>query len=300
MPRARNGAIELEYDTFGRRTDRPLLLVMGLGAQMIVWREGFCEQLAEAGHYVVRFDNRDVGLSTKLDEHGVPSMLELAAALMRGERPQVPYTLDDMADDAIAVLDAEGIGRAHVCGASLGGMVVQAMAIRHPARLMSMTSIMSTTGNPELPRATPEAMAVLTAPPATTREESIERSVRSSRVIGSQTHIADPDEVRAFAAQAYDRSFYPVGVARQMAAATAHGNRRAALESVQLPTLVLHGREDPLIPVSSGIDTWQAIAGADLLVLAGMGHDMPKPLWPRITRAISDLTNGAELTARAS
>ena len=290
MPKARNGAVELEYDTFGRKGDRPLLLVMGLGAQMIAWREGFCELLAAAGHHVVRYDNRDVGLSTMFDAHGVPSMAELAEKLMRGEKPSVPYTLDDMADDAVAVMDETGMDRAHIVGASMGGMIVQTVAIRHPGRLRSMTSIMSTTGNPDLPRATPEAMAALTAPPATNRDEAIARAVNSSKVIGSQVHLPDPVEQREFAGQVFDRSFNPMGVARQMAAVTAHGNRKPALANVTTPTLVLHGREDPLVPVTGGIDTWEAIPGADLLVLAGMGHDLPKPLWPRIVRAITELT----------
>jgi pimeloyl-ACP methyl ester carboxylesterase len=217
-------------------------------------------------------------------------MAELAEKLMRGEKPSVPYTLDDMADDAIAVMDETGMDRAHIVGASMGGMIVQTVAIRHPGRLRSMTSIMSTTGNPDLPRATPEAMAALTAPPATNRDEAIARAVNSSKVIGSQVHLPDPVEQREFAGQVFDRSFNPMGVARQMAAVTAHGNRKPALANVTTPTLVLHGREDPLVPVTGGIDTWEAIPGADLLVLAGMGHDLPKPLWPRIVRAITELT----------
>ena len=293
MPRARNGAVELEYETFGDVGGRPLLLVMGLGAQMIAWREAFCAQLAAAGHFVIRYDNRDTGLSTRFDDHPVPSMLELAEQLMKGEQPKVPYTLNEMADVAVAVLDAVGIQRAHICGASMGGMIVQAMAIRHPERIHSMVSIMSSTGNPDLPRSKPEAMAALTAPPARTREEAVERSVATSKVIGSQTYPGDPAEIRAFAARAFDRGFNPAGVARHMAAVTAHGNRRPALEAVRIPTLVLHGKEDPLVPVTGGIDTYEAIPGADLLVLAGMAHDLPKPLWPRITQAISELTTRA-------
>lgn len=290
MPRARNGEVELEYDSFGTPGDRPLLLVMGLGAQLIAWRDGFCELLAAQGHHVVRFDNRDVGLSTKFAHVGVPSMAALAEQMMRGEQPTVPYTLDDMADDAIAVMDAVGFSRAHVVGASMGGMIVQTMAIRHAQRLHSMTSIMSTTGNPALPRATPEALAALTAPPATNREEAIARAIASAKVIGSPGYPPDPAEQRAFAGAAFDRAFHPPGVARQMAAVTAHGNRKPALAAVAVPTLVLHGRDDALVPVAGGIDTFEAIPGAELQVLPGMGHDLPKALWPRIAGAIGELT----------
>lgn len=290
MPRAHNGTVELEYETFGRRGQPPLLLVMGLGAQMIAWREAFCEQLAALGHYVVRYDNRDVGLSTILHGHAVPSMATIGAQLAARQTPTLPYTLDDMADDGMAVLDAEGIGAAHVCGASMGGMIVQAMAIRHGARVKSMTSIMSSTGNPALPRARPEAMAALTAPPATNREQAMERALNSSRIIGSPGFPATPDDIREMAGRAFDRSFNPAGVGRQMAAVVAHGNRRPALETLTLPALVIHGRDDPLVPVQGGIDTWEAVAGADLMVIGGMGHDLPRALWSRIAAAIGQLT----------
>ena len=294
MPRARNGAVELEYDTFGKKGDTPLLLVMGLGAQMIAWREGFCEALAARGHYVIRYDNRDVGLSTKFDDHPVPSMLELVAQMAAGQKPTVPYTLEDMAGDGMAVLDAAGVSTAHICGASMGGMIVQAMAIHHRNRIRTMTSIMSSTGNPTLPRAKPEAMAALTAPPANNRDEAMDRAVSTGKAIGSPGFPADPAEVRAFAAQSYDRMFSPMGVARQMAAVTANGNRRPALENVSLPTLVIHGRDDPLVPVEGGIDTYEAIRGSDLLVIGGMGHDLPKALWGRIADAITHLTQRGE------
>ena len=292
MPRARNGTVELEYDTFGSRRDRPLLLVMGLGAQMIAWREGFCQLLADLGHYVMRYDNRDVGLSTRFDDHPVPSMLELVAQMAAGQQPSVPYTLNDMAADGMAVLDAEGFATAHVCGASMGGMIVQARALNHRDRIRTLTSIMSSTGNPTLPRAQPAAMAALTAPPATNRDEAMDRAVTSGKAVGSPGFPADPAEVRAFAAQSYDRAFTPLGTARQMAAVTANGNRRPALEQLSLPALIIHGRDDALVPVECGIDTYQAINGSDLLVIGGMGHDLPKALWPRIGHAITAMTSG--------
>ena len=290
MPRALNGTVELEYDTFGQKRDRPLLLVMGLGAQMIAWREGFCEQLAGLGHYVLRYDNRDVGLSTKFDDFPMPSMAELVAQRAAGKTPQVPYTLSDMADDGMAVLDAEGLATAHICGASMGGMIVQAMALQHRSRIRTLTSIMSSTGSPGLPPARPSAMAALTAPPAQNREEAMDRAVANGKVIGSPGFPADPAETRDFAARVYDRSFTPLGTARQMAAVGANGNRRPALEQLSLPALVIHGRDDPLVPVECGIDTYHALSGSDLLIIGGMGHDLPKALWQRIAQAINGKT----------
>ena len=290
MANVQANGIRLEYDTFGGRDDRPLLLVMGLGAQMIAWRDEFCEQLAHAGHHVVRFDNRDVGLSEKMEDAGVPDMAAMVTAALSGAAVEAPYTLDDMAADALGLLEALELERANICGASLGGMIVQAMAINAPERVTSITSIMSSTGNPEVPSGTPEAMAALMSPPGKTRDEHIERAVRVGSVIGSRVHPADEAEARDRAAQAYDRSFYPLGVARQMAAAAAHGNRKPALASLSMPALVIHGREDPLVPLEGGLDTHEAIPGAELLVVDGMGHDLPRPLWDEIVEGISRLT----------
>jgi pimeloyl-ACP methyl ester carboxylesterase len=285
--------IRIEYDTFGGRDDRPLLLVMGLGAQMIAWQDEFCEQLADAGHYVVRFDNRDVGLSEKLDDAGVPDMAAMVAAMLAGEPVEAPYTLDDMAADAADLLAALEIERANICGASLGGMIVQTMAINSPERVTSMTSIMSSTGNPEVPSGTPEAMAALMSPPGKDRDEHIERAVRVGRAVGSRVYPADESEMRDRAARAFDRSFYPLGVARQMAAAAAHGNRKAALAALRVPTLVIHGKDDPLVPVEGGLDTHEAIPEAELLVIDGMAHDLPRPLWGELVGGITRLTERA-------
>lgn len=281
MPRLQSNGIELEYDSFGHAGDRPLLLVMGLGAQMTQWDEAFCAALAARGHYVVRFDNRDVGLSTRLDQLGPPSF---EALQQPGGAP--PYTLDDMADDAAGVLDALGLDAAHVCGASMGGMIVQTLAYRHPTRVQSLVSIMSTTGNPALPPSTPEALAALMARPPSERTAHVEHGVGVLRTIGSPAHF-DAARARQIVETAYDRAFTPRGTTRQLAAVIAHGDRTARLSAVRAPTLVIHGLADPLIRPECGRDTARAIAGAELLELEGMGHDLPPPLWPRLVDAIA-------------
>jgi pimeloyl-ACP methyl ester carboxylesterase len=286
--------LRFEYESFGERGARPLLLVMGLGAQMLLWDDEFCDALAGRGHYVVRFDNRDVGLSSKLEAAGVPNVLELIQKAGAGQTLAVPYTLDDMADDAAGVLEALDLASAHVCGASMGGMIAQTLAIRHPQRVRSLTSIMSTTGDASLPQAAPEAMAALLAPPPTTRAEAIEHHAKTWRVIGSPGFPFDEERIRARGGALYDRSFYPIGTARQLAAILAHGSRRAALARVTAPTLVIHGAADPLVPLAGGRDTAEAIPGAELLVIEGMGHDLPPEAWPRIVDAIALHTERAE------
>ena len=289
---AANG-ISLTYDTFGDRGSEPLLLVMGLGAQMIHWRNEFCEGLANCGHYVVRFDNRDSGLSEKFDHLGVPDMAQLAAALMSGQPASAPYTLDDMAQDAFGLMSALKIESAHICGASMGGMIVQAMALQEPKRVRSLTSIMSSTGNPELPSSTEEAMAAMLSPPANNRAEAIERTLRVSKVIGSPGYPVTEEVARARAAEAFDRSFHPQGVARQMAAIAAHGNRKPRLAALKVPALVIHGAADPLVRKEGGIDTHEALRGSRLLILEGMGHDLPEPLWAEINTAATGPKGGA-------
>lgn len=286
MPRARANGIELEYESFGRAGDPPLLLVMGLGAQMILWHDEFCGALAERGFHVTRFDNRDVGRSTWLDAAGMPDVLGALAAAGAGQPIDAPYRLSDMAGDAVALLDTLGAGSAHVVGASMGGMIAQTLAIEHPARVRTLTSIMSTTGHPGLPPARPEAMALLMTPMPAERAAQIERSVEASRVIGSPAYPSDPAELRALAERAYDRGVNPPGFARQLVAILASGSRRAALAGVRAPTLVIHGDADTLVPVEAGRDTAAAVPGARLLELAGMGHDLPRALWPAVVDAI--------------
>jgi len=298
VPRARCNGIELEYETFGRRSARPLVLIMGLGAQMILWDEEFCEALAAREFFVVRFDNRDVGLSTKLDAAGVPNVFTALQAAATNQPIDAPYTLNEMADDTIGLMEALGIERAHVVGASMGGMIAQTLAIRHPSRLLSMTSIMATTGNPEVPPATPQAMSVLLTPVPSEREAYVERSLRSWRVIGSPGFPFDEERVRRRAGRSFDRAFHPAGVARQLVAIIASGNRKEALRAVATPALVIHGAADPLAHVRGGHDTAEAIPGAELLIIEGMGHDLPRGAWPRIIDAIDAHARRAAPAAR--
>ena len=293
MPTARSNGIEIEYEVLGPPGNRPLLLVMGLGTQMIHWDDELCAQLVAHGHRVIRFDNRDVGCSTKLDGDGPPNVLAAMAAASRGAAVDAPYRLSDMAADAAGLLDALEIESAHVVGASLGGMIAQTLALEHPARVRTLTSIMSTTGHPDLPTATPDAAAALFQPAPPDREGNIERAVRVFRAIGSPGFPFDEGRVRERAARAYDRCFHPAGVARQMIAIVASGSRRDALRRLRMPTLVVHGADDPLIPLACGLDTAESIPGAELLIVEGMGHALPRAVWPRLVDAVTQLTSRA-------
>lgn len=295
MPNVSANGITIEYDTFGRPGDPPMLLIMGLGAQMILWDEEFCGALADRGYFVVRFDNRDVGMSTKLDHLGMPDFAAaMAAAAARTPFDGAPYLLTDMANDAAGVLDALSIQAAHVVGASMGGMIAQTLAIMHPQRVRSLTSIMSTTGNPDLPPPTPQAMAVLLSPPPPDREAAIEHAVRVFRTIGSPGFAFDEEFVRRRASRSYERGFTPMGVVRQLVAILSSGNRKEALAGVKVPALVIHGADDPLVPITGGRETADAIPGAELMVIEGMGHDMPKAIWPRLTDAIANHARRAD------
>jgi len=290
MPIARTDGIEIAYETFGPPDGRPLLLIMGLAAQMILWDDEFCAALGARGHRVIRFDNRDAGLSTKLDAAGMPDAAAAMQAVLLGERIAAPYLLRDLAADGAGLLDALGIPAAHVVGASMGGMIAQTMAITYPARVLSLTSIMSTTGERSLPPARPEAAAVLLLPAPADRAGNVERAVHIFRTIGSPGFPFDEARVRDLAGRSYDRCFSPAGAARQLVAILASGSRREALAAVTIPTLVIHGRDDPLIPLEAGLDTARAVAGAELLVIDGMGHDLPRAAWPEIVERIGALT----------
>lgn len=259
MSTAGNGEVEIYYETFGDPGDPALVLVNGLGSQCINYDTAWCGLFAAEGYRVIRFDNRDVGLSSKLEG--------------------VDYSVKDMATDVLAVLDAEGIDRAHVMGLSMGGMIVQRLAIDHPDRLLTMTSVMSRTGEPGFGDGTPEALAVLTAPPARSREEYIDSHVAAIAVYGSKPDWIDDDETRARAAAAYDRCFCPAGIGRQIAAVMRDGSRDEALRSVTVPTLVMHGSRDTLIDPSGGRHTAEVIPNARYVEIEGMGHDYPRAVW---------------------
>lgn len=280
MAKAHANGIDLEYVVDGDPMAEPMLLIMGLTAQLTAWPQELVEELARRGFRVIRFDNRDSGLSSKLD--GVQA--DILGMLAGTAQP--PYTLADMADDAAGLLDALGLESAHVVGASMGGMIAQRLVIDHPERVRSLCSIMSTTGAPEVGQPSPEATGALLAPAPATREEAIARGMAASRIIGSKTHPASEAELRDRLEAAYDRSSYPEGAVRQLAAIFAGPDRTSALAEVRVPTVVIHGTEDPLVQPDGGRATAAAIPGAELLELEGMGHDLPSPLIEAVATAI--------------
>jgi pimeloyl-ACP methyl ester carboxylesterase len=286
MPTIEVNDIEICYESFGPNEAPALLLVMGLGAQMTIWSPGFMSELLERGFRVIRFDNRDVGLSSKT-AGSPPDVMALYAKSLAGEAIEAPYTLSTMADDATGLLDALGIQAAHVVGASMGGMIAQMMAIEHSERVLTMTSIMSTTGASDVGQPDPAAMVALLAPPPTNRDDAVASTVNTSRIIAGS--LFDEDEARSRAREGYDRCFHPAGPAFQIAAIAATGDRTERLRDVRMPTLVVHGREDPLVTLSGGEATAAAVPGADLLVFGQMGHDVPREYWARLADAISGL-----------
>ena len=293
MPRASftstdNRNIELEYDHFGNPKDPALLLIAGFTAQMVAWDEVFCTQLADRGHFVIRFDNRDCGLSTKL--HGVPSNSDavIMAAMMETEMPPVAYTLSDMAADAAKLLDHLAIERAHVMGASMGGMIAQTFAIEHPHRTKTLISIMSQPGELTVGQPTQEAMELIVTPAPSDRDEYIAFAPKW-QLWQSKKYRSDELSIKA-AIRDFDRSNYPEGGPRQMAAIYASGSRAEGLQKLQVPTLVIHGTEDQLITPSGGERTAELIPNSTLLMVDDMGHDMPEPLWPLYLDAISKHT----------
>ena len=273
MPTAKNGAVEIYFESFGDPSNPTLLLINGLGSQCINYADEWCERFVAEGYHVVRFDNRDTGLSSKLDD--------------------TDYALADMAKDAIAVLDAVGADRAHVMGLSMGGMIVQRLAIDHPDRLLSMTSVMSRTGEEEYGQSAPEALAFLMSPPAESRDEYIENHVKALRVYGSKAEWLDDDVSRARAAAAYDRCFCPQGIGRQMMAVMRDGSRADDLRKVSVPTLVLHGSRDTLIDPSGGRRTAELIPGARYVEIEGMGHDYPPAVWDQWVSTWSSFARAA-------
>jgi pimeloyl-ACP methyl ester carboxylesterase len=284
VPRAKANGVELEYETFGDPSARPLLLIMGLGAQMISWHDDFCAQLAERGFHVIRYDNRDSGLSTWMEDAGHP---DLASAFM-GE-PHPAYELDDLADDAVGLLDALGIGAAHIVGASMGGFIAQLVAINHPDRVLSLTSIMSGPGGVDAIAPKPEGAAILMVSPPSSRQERIEQDMSIRRVLLGSGDPFDEVYERARSTRAVDRAYYPPGVGRQLVALLAAKSRLDRLKTVRVPTLVLHGVDDVLVPVENGRLVAAAVPGARLIEFEGMGHDLPRRVWPQGLDAIDEI-----------
>jgi len=284
VPRARANGIELEYDTFGGPSAQPLLLIMGLGAQMISWDEGFCAQLSDRGFQVIRYDNRDSGLSTWMKDAGPPDVL----AALSGN-PQPAYELDDLAADAAGLLDALNIRAAHVVGASMGGFIAQLVAINHPEHVLSLTSIMSGPGGTDAVPPKPEGAAVLMAAPPDTRQERIEQSMSIRRALVGSGDPLDEALERVRSTRAIDRAYYPAGVGRQLVAIMAANSRIDRLRRLRVPTLVIHGVDDVLVPVENGRLVAAAVPGARLIEFDGMGHDLPKRVWPQVADAIAEL-----------
>jgi pimeloyl-ACP methyl ester carboxylesterase len=282
--------LDIAYERFGDPGAPPVLLLMGLGTQMLGWPDGFCDALMARGLHVIRFDNRDVGLSSHVHDASMPDV----RAALTGDTSSASYRLSDMAADTVGLLDHLGLDSAHLVGASMGGMIAQTVAIGRPDRVRSLTSIMSSTGDPAVGQATQPALAALLSPPGTTREEAIERTVSIVRVIGSPAFELDEAEIRWRTGLAYDRSNDPIGVGRQLVAIAASGDRTEALRSVTAPTLVIHGADDPLVGVSGGRATARVIPGAELVVLEGMGHHLSRELWGEIARGIGELVVRAE------
>lgn len=280
--------VTIAYDTFGRQGSAPLLLIMGLGSQMVLWDEEFCRRLADRGYRVIRFDNRDIGLSTKFSHTTVPDPTAVIDMLQRGERPWLPYTLDDMAEDAVGLLEALGYDSAHIVGESMGGMIGQIMAVRFPERLHTLTSIMSSTGAPGLPPPQPDVLKILSAPFPTDRSGYIAAFIEALQVLSGPQMPVGEDHARQWAEKSYARGLNPPGVARQYTAMLAAGDRTAALKTVSVPTLVIHGDADPLMRPECGYATAKAIPSAKLKIVKGMGHTLPETAWPEIIAAIAD------------
>ena len=288
MPQATvSDNVSIAYDTFGEPSDPPVLLVIGLGAQSIGWHEDFCAMLAGRGRYVIRYDNRDSGLSTRFDQHPV-DVGQFIAAVRGGDldaaRAMVPYSLRDMAEDGLGLLTALGIEQAHVVGSSMGGMIAQTMAIAHPDRVLTLTSMMSSTGEPAYGQSTPAAQQALFAPRPSDRAGYIAAAERE--LTWSSRRYASPEAIRELAARSYDRAYYPTGVGRQIGAMTLAGSRADALRALTVPTLVIHGLDDTLIDPSGGRRTAELVPGARLLLVPDMGHDRPRELWSDLVDAI--------------
>ena len=299
MPKAHNGDVELHYETTGDPNGVPLQLIMGLGAQLLTWDDELCESFADRGFFVIRHDNRDIGLSSWFDHMPVDAQAVIAAVLS-GQPVTPPYTIVDMADDAAAVLDAVGVESAHVIGASMGGMIAQAEAVHHPARERSLVSIMSTTGDPDVGQPHDEVAGALLTPPASSdRAAVIERGVEMGRIIGSPVHF-DEDAVRLLAEREYDRANHPEGVIRQLFAILVQESRTEALRGFAKPSLVIHGDLDRLVDPSGGVRTAEALPDTELIRLPVAGHDLPRIYWPQLIERITELAARADQAAQVA
>ncbi len=281
--------IETVYDVFGRASDPPIFMIAGLGAQMISWDEQFCAQLAGYGYRVIRFDNRDVGLATKFAGMAPPDIGRLLQARLEGTTDDfsLPYSLHDMVADTIALMDELDIEKAHVVGASMGGAIAQLLTIKHPERVLTLTAMMTSSGCRELPLPKPEAMAVFMRPPARNRTEYIDNALMGWRLMYGSGYQLDEEEARSRAACFYDRAYYPEGSARQLAATAALSSLKPMLRTIRVPTLVIHGDEDPLFPIECGRDIAVSVPGAKMIVLEGVGHSLPKPIWSEVIASMA-------------
>ena len=293
MAKVKANGIEIEYETAGKKGDPALLLVMGLGAQLTIWPDSLFQGLAARGFYVIRFDNRDTGLSSDFSKWGVADIPGALQAAMKGEKINAPYLLNDMAADAVGLLDALGIDKAHMVGASMGGMIVQIIAAKYPQRTRSMVSIYSTSGRRGLPQGKPEALAMLgSVPKNDTREARVRHGMKLRETIGSPGYPTPEAELRAFVEKNVDRRWYPEGVGRQYVSVIASGDRVEMLKTVKAPTLVMHGEEDPLLPVECGRDVAKLVPGSEIETIAGWGHDFPPQLVPRIIDRVASFCKG--------
>ena len=290
---ANANGIEICYDIFGHADGEPLVLIMGLSAQMVLWDDEFCQQLATRGFRVIRFDNRDIGQSTKMSGGKRITAMDILKLRFFGILPSATYTLRDMANDTTGLMDALGIRSAHIVGASMGGAIAQVIAIHSPERVRSLTSIMSTTGNLKLPQPKREAMTLLMAPPPKTKDEYIALFARNWKILRQGSFPQDEAKDRDRAERCYARGLNPAGVGRQFRAILASGARNKALAGVKVPSLVIHGTVDPLVRPEAGRDTANAIPGAKLVMVEGMGHALPIPMWPQVIGAIAEHAHAA-------
>jgi pimeloyl-ACP methyl ester carboxylesterase len=289
MPHAKANGLHIEYETFGEPNSPAIVLIEGLGSQMIYWPEDFCHQLAASDRYVVRFDNRDVGLSSKIDEGGLPDIGVVRSLIQSGLSAEIPYRLEDMAADTVGLMDALEIEKAHICGISMGGMIAQTMAIEYPRRMLSLISLASSTGSPKLPPPRPGVGEALLEPAPAERDGYIAYMVKLNRLFAGDSHCYDPKIQEAMAAVAFDRCYYPEGLVRQYAAIMVSGNRRAALTKICVPTLVIHGEADTLLSIEHGLDTVAAIPNAQLSIIAGLGHGTAYPdLWGQMVAEMAE------------